>query len=100
LDQEPGQGLLVAGAEPGDGHVVGGLVAGQHPEGEVLAVAAFDLPEGAHPGRIRVQQDSEQQPGVVGGMAVPVGPVRPVERDRSSWSTASSMNQARCSAGS
>jgi hypothetical protein len=42
-DQEPGQRLLVPDAEPGNGHVVGRLVAGKDPEGEVLTAAAFDL---------------------------------------------------------
>jgi hypothetical protein len=35
-DQEAGQGLFVADAEAGDGDVVGGLVAGKDPEGDVL----------------------------------------------------------------
>jgi hypothetical protein len=55
-DEEPGQRGLVAGAEAGDGHVVGGLVAGQHPEGEVLGAVALDLAGGAHPNGIGVQQ--------------------------------------------
>ena len=33
----------MADAEPGDGHVVGGLVAGQDPEGDVLVAVAFHL---------------------------------------------------------
>jgi len=44
LREEPGQRGLVAHAEAGDGHVVGELVAGQHPEREVLTAAPFDLP--------------------------------------------------------
>jgi hypothetical protein len=49
LDQEPGQRVLVAHPEVGDRHVVGELVAGQHPEGEVLDTASLDLPGGPHP---------------------------------------------------
>ena len=79
-DQEPGQGLLVPHAEAGEGHVIGELVAGQHPEGEVLAAAPLDLPRGAHPDRVAVQQHAQQHLGVVGGMAVPVGAVGAQER--------------------
>jgi hypothetical protein len=43
-DQDAGQGLLVAGTERSDRHVVGGAVGGQHAEGEVLLAASFDLP--------------------------------------------------------
>ncbi len=68
-------------AEPGDGHVVGELVAGQHPEGDVLVAAAFDLPGGAHPDGVGIQQHAKQRLGVVGGMAVPVAAMRPVEGD-------------------
>jgi hypothetical protein len=39
LDQEAGQGLLVADPELRDGHVVGELVAGKDPEGDVLVQA-------------------------------------------------------------
>jgi hypothetical protein len=49
LDQGPGQGLLMPSTEPGDGHLVGGLVAGKHAKGDVLGAAAFELPGGAHP---------------------------------------------------
>jgi hypothetical protein len=56
LDQEAGQRLLVAGAEAGDGHVVGGLVADQHPKGDVLVAGPLDLSGGAHPDGIGVQQ--------------------------------------------
>jgi hypothetical protein len=77
--QEAGQGLLVASAEPRDGHMIRGLVGGQHPEGDVLSAAAFELPGGAHPDGVGVQQHAQQQLGVVGGVAVPVGAVRPVE---------------------
>jgi hypothetical protein len=44
-----GEGLLVADAEPRDGHVVGVLVGGQHPKGNVLVAAPLDLSGGAHP---------------------------------------------------
>jgi hypothetical protein len=43
--QQPGQGLLVAGPEAGDGYMIGRAVAGKDPEGEVLAAAPLDLPE-------------------------------------------------------
>jgi hypothetical protein len=80
--EEAGQGPLVADAEPGDRHVVGELVAGQHPERDVLSAAPLDLPRGAHPGRVGVQQHAEQGPGVVGRSAVPVGPVGGKERSQ------------------
>jgi hypothetical protein len=78
--QEPSQGLLVASAEARDGDVVGGLVGGQHPEGDVLGQAPFELPGGAHADAVGVQQHAQQQLGVVGGMAVPVVAVGQVER--------------------
>jgi hypothetical protein len=80
LDQEVSQRLLVPDAEPGDGHTVERLVAGQHPEGEILVAAPLDLPRRADPGAVGVQQHAEQQPRVVGGMAVPVVAVRSAER--------------------
>jgi hypothetical protein len=58
----------------------GELVAGQHPEGEILAAAPLDLPGGAHADRVGVQQHPKQSLGVVGGVAVPVGSVAPQER--------------------
>jgi hypothetical protein len=61
-------------AEPRDGHMAGDLVAGQHPEGEVLVAAPLDLPGGAHPDGIAVHQHPKQRLGVVGGLAVPVSP--------------------------
>jgi hypothetical protein len=81
--QELGIGEAVAGlkrlfvphAEPRDGHVVGELVAGQDPEGEVLVAVPLDLSGGAHPDRVGIQQDAEQGLGVVGGVAVPVSPI-------------------------
>jgi hypothetical protein len=75
FDQEPGQGLLVADAEQGDGHVVGRLVAGQDAEGDVLSAAPLDLAGGAHPDGVGVQQHADQRLGVVGGVAVAVGAV-------------------------
>jgi hypothetical protein len=71
--------LLVADPEPRDGHVVGRLVGGQDPEGEVLLAAAFELPGGAHADAVAIQQHAEQGLGVVGGMAAPVVAVLPVE---------------------
>jgi hypothetical protein len=69
----------VAGAEAGDGHVVGGLVGGQHPKGDVFLAAAFELSGGAHAKAVAVQQHAQQQLGVVGGMAVPVITVNAIE---------------------
>jgi hypothetical protein len=71
LDQDAGQGLLVADAEPSDRHVVGRGVASQHPEGEVLGAAPLDLSGGAHPDRVGVQQHAQQGLGVVGGWPCP-----------------------------
>jgi hypothetical protein len=69
----------VADAEPGDGHVVGRLVGGQHAKGDVLLAAALDLPGGAHAQAVAVQQHAEQELGVIGGAAMPVVAVRQVE---------------------
>ncbi len=80
LDQEPGQGGLVADPEPGDGDMVGRLVAGKHAEGDVVVAAPFNLPGGAHPDAVAVQQHAQQGLGVVGGVAVPVGPIAAQER--------------------
>jgi hypothetical protein len=70
----------VAGAKSRDGHVVGELVGGKHPEGDVLMQAAFDLPGGPDPKAVAVQQHAQRQLGAVGGVAVPVVAVRSVER--------------------
>jgi hypothetical protein len=56
------------------------LAGGQDAEGEVLDAAPLDLPGGAHPGGVGVQQHAEQGLGVEGGVAVPVGPVAAQER--------------------
>jgi hypothetical protein len=74
--------LLVADPEAGDGDVVGGLVAGQDAEGDVLDAAALDLPGGPHAKGVGVEQHAEQGLGVVGGVAVPVVAVGPVERGK------------------
>jgi hypothetical protein len=60
--------------------MVGELVAGKHPEGEVLCAVPFDLPGGANPDGVGVQQHTEQQLGVIGRVAVPVGAVDAQER--------------------
>jgi hypothetical protein len=73
-DEEPGKRLFVAGAEPRDGHVVGELVAGQDTKGEVLAAVPLDLPGGAHPDGVGVQQHAKQGLGVVGGWPCPSAP--------------------------
>jgi hypothetical protein len=67
-------------AEAGDGHVVGRLVAGKHPEGQVVDAAPFDLPGGAHPDGVGVEEHPQQRLGVVGGVAMPVSPVGAQER--------------------
>jgi hypothetical protein len=69
----------VADAEAGDGHMVGGLVGGQDPEGDVLSAAAFDLAGGAYAQAVAVEEHAEQQLGVVGGVAVAVVAVGAVE---------------------
>ena len=79
-DQEPGQGLLMAGAEARDGDVVGRLVGGQNPEGNVFSQAPLDLPGGAHPKAVAVEQHAQQGLGVVGGVTVAVVAVGSVER--------------------
>jgi hypothetical protein len=65
----------VADPEPGDGHVIGGAVAGKDAEGDVLVAAAFDLAGGADPGAVAIQQHGQQHPGLVGGPAMPIGPI-------------------------
>jgi hypothetical protein len=79
-DQEAGQGLRVASPKPRDRHVVRRGVAGQRPEGEVLDAASLDLPRGPHPDGVGVQQHAQQRLGVVGRMAMPIGPVGTQER--------------------
>ena len=69
--QQPGQGLFMADSEPGDGHVIGGAVAGRDPEGDVFVTAPLDLARGADPGAVGVQQHGQQHPRLVGGPAVP-----------------------------
>jgi hypothetical protein len=69
----------VADAEPRDRDMVRGLVGGKDPEGDVLSAAAFELAGGAHAHAVAVQQHAEQQLGVVGGVAVPVVAMLPVE---------------------
>jgi hypothetical protein len=49
LNQEAGQGLLVADPEARDGHMIGRGVAGQDPEGEIIVAAPLDLSGGADP---------------------------------------------------
>jgi hypothetical protein len=58
----------------------GGLVAGQHAEGEVLGAAPLDLPRGAHADGVGVQQHTKQGLGVVGRPAVAIGAVGAQER--------------------
>jgi hypothetical protein len=72
LDEEAGERLLVADTEARDSHVVRRLVAGKDPEGEVLCAAAFELPGGAHPQAVAIEEHAEQGLGVVGGVAVPI----------------------------
>jgi len=52
-DQQPGQGLLVADPQAGEGHVVGRGVGAQDAEGDPFLPAAFEPPGGADPGRVR-----------------------------------------------
>jgi hypothetical protein len=59
--------------------VVRRLVGGQHPEGDVLLAASFELAGGAYPQAVAVQQHAQQGLGVVGGVAVPVVAVLAVE---------------------
>jgi hypothetical protein len=70
----------MADPEPGDGDVVRGPVGRQDPKRDVLDAAALDLPGGAHPEAVGVQQHAKEQLGVVGRTAVPVVAVGPVER--------------------
>jgi hypothetical protein len=79
-DQEPGQRVLVADPEPGDGHVIGIGVAGQDAEGDVFVAAAFDLAGGTDAGAVGVQQHAEQHLGVVGSRTVAIGPIGGEER--------------------
>jgi hypothetical protein len=60
--------------------MIGRAVAGKDAEGEVLVAASFDLAGGADPGAVGVQQHGQQHPGLVGGPAVPVGPIGLEER--------------------
>jgi hypothetical protein len=75
LDQQAGQGLLVADPEAGDGDVIRGGVGTEHAEGDVLGAATFDLAGGTDPGAVCIQQHAQQHPGLVGGPAVAVGAI-------------------------
>jgi hypothetical protein len=75
LHQESGQGLLVAGAEPGKVTWSGAWLVAKDPEGDVLDAAPLDLPRGAHPQAVAIEQHAKQGLGVVGRVAVPVRPV-------------------------
>jgi hypothetical protein len=66
LNEEAGQGLLVADPEARDGHVVGALVGGEDAKRDVFGQAAFELPGGAHAQAVAIQQHAKQQLGVVG----------------------------------
>ena len=95
LDQQAGQGLFVADPEPGDGHVIGRAVAGQDAEGDVLVAAAFDLAGRADPGAVAIQQHSQQHPGLIGGPAMPIGPIGGQERAKVELVDHVQTNQAR-----
>jgi hypothetical protein len=69
----------VAGTEPRDGHVVGGLVGRQDAKSDVLVAAAFELAGGAHADAVAVQQHAQQGLWVVGGMPMAVITVDTVE---------------------
>jgi hypothetical protein len=60
--------------------MIGAGVAAQDPKGDVLMTSAFDLAGGADPGAVGVQQHGQQHPGLVGGPAVPIGPIGLEER--------------------
>jgi hypothetical protein len=100
LNQEAGQRLLVADPEPRDGHMVGPAVAGQDPEGNVLLQAPLDLPRGADPGAVGIQQHPNSIRGSYAARPCPSARYALRNGPRSSWSTTSSTNQARWSAGS
>lgn len=51
-EEQVGEGLEVAAAEPGDRAEVGGLVGGQEPEGDVVDALALDRPGGADAGGV------------------------------------------------
>jgi hypothetical protein len=65
----------VACAKAGDRRVVGRLVGGDHPEGDVLRAAALDPPRGALADRVGVEQQRDHHLGVVGGSTPAVLPV-------------------------
>ena len=66
LGEELGQLVGVACAKAGDRRVVGHLVGGDHPEGDVLGAAALDPPRGALADRVGVEQQRDHHLGVVG----------------------------------
>ena len=72
LAEEIGQRLLVADPEAGDGGVVGGLVGGDHPEGDVLAAAALDLAGASLADAVGIGEQADHHLRLVGGGAVPV----------------------------
>jgi hypothetical protein len=78
LAKEPRELVLVAGPKARDRRVVGLLVGGDHPEGDVLDQAAFDLSRGALGDRVGVEQQGDHW--VVGRSAPAVVPVVRKER--------------------
>ena len=79
LAEEIGDGPLVADAEAGDRGVIGRLVGGDHPEGDVLPAAALDATRGALANAIGVGEQGQHHLGVVGCPAVAVGAIGGVE---------------------
>ena len=107
LAKELAQGGLVADSEAGDRRVVWHLVGADHPEGDVLATAALDLPRGALADRVGIGEQGQHHLWVVSRCAVAVFAVGGEEglkiellasiTNQARWS---SSNQSRRSGGS
>lgn len=69
----------MADAKAGDRGMVGSLVGGDHPEGDVLTAAALDPPRASLPDRVGVDDQRHHHLRIVGGAAVAVSAVVGVE---------------------
>ena len=79
MGEQLSQRLLVAGAKAGDRGVIGGLVGGNHPKGDVLAAVALDSSRRALAHRVGIEHQRDHHLGVVGWGAVAVLAVVGVE---------------------
>jgi hypothetical protein len=79
LREQTPQRLPVPDEEPGDGGVIGHLVAGQYPECHIADAVPLDRPRRAHPHRVRVHQHRDHHRRIKRRRALTVGTIRAIE---------------------